>query len=64
MSICSYCYESKFVGKIEVGHWWNCEPFLAVVCSEKCKKELWKLIQNKTWMSHAPFIRKSLTIPS
>jgi len=67
MSICSYCYETNRVCKIEVGHWWNNEPSLAVVCSEVCKKKLWELIQNGTWMNHAPFIKKrklkkSLTI--
>jgi len=57
--ICSYCYEkSRLVDEIEVGHWWNNESFLAVVCSEKCKNELWKILQNKTWMNHAPFIKK------
>ena len=64
MSICSYCYESDIVDKIEVGHWWNNEPFLAVVCSMSCKKKLWKLMQNGTWMNHAPFIKKKKLIKS
>ena len=63
MSICSYCYETNKVCKIEVGHWWNNEPYLGVVCSEDCKKKLWELVQNGTWMEHAPFITKKRKKP-
>jgi hypothetical protein len=56
MSICSCCYETDFSvsNEIEVGDWWNNESFLAVVCSEKCKDELWKMLKNRTWMSNKP----------
>ena len=56
MSICSCCYETDFSvsNEIEVGHWWHNESFLAVVCSEKCKDELWKMLKNGTWMSNKP----------
>ena len=55
MSICSSCYiRIKHRNVIEVGHWWNNEPFLAVVCSEKCKEKLWKRLQDGTWMDYKP----------
>ena len=39
MSICSNCYHRiKHRNAIEVGHLWNNEPFLGVVCSDKCKE--------------------------
>ena len=39
MSICVNCYHRiKHRNEIEVGHLWNNEPFLAVVCSDKCKE--------------------------
>ena len=54
MSICSYCHHRFHTEGIEVGHWWNNEPYLAVVCSESCKDKLWKMLQDKTWMIHRP----------
>ena len=43
MSICVNCYHRiKHRNEIEVGHLWNNEPFLAVVCSDKCKEEIKK----------------------
>ena len=54
MSICSNCYTTKFrpKKKYEVGHWWNNEPYLAVVCSDKCKDELEK--RSKEWRMPKP----------
>ena len=54
MSICSYCYHRFHTEGIEVGHWWNNEPDLAVVCTETCKDKLWKLVEDGTWMMHKP----------
>jgi hypothetical protein len=55
MSICSCClHRITHRNEIEVGHWWNNEPYLAVVCSESCKDKLWKMLQDKTWMIHRP----------
>jgi hypothetical protein len=56
MSICSCCYKTDFSvsNEIEVGHWWHNESFLAVVCSEKCKDELWNAKKNGTWMTRKP----------
>jgi|6_EtaG_2_1085325.scaffolds.fasta_scaffold03563_10 hypothetical protein len=51
MSVCSHCYERFSHNKgIEVGHWWNNSPYLAVVCSETCKDKLKKLVDDNTWM--------------
>ena len=57
MSICSNCYTTKFrpKKKYEVGHWWNNEPYLAVVCSDRCKDELEKRVQDRTWMEWRGF---------
>ena len=53
--ICSYCYKRKnHRNVINVGHWWNNEPSLAVVCSERCKDKLYRMLQNNTWMDHKP----------
>ena len=56
MSICSCCYETNFsaTSEIEIGHWWNNESYLAVVCSKKCKDELWNAKKNGTWMTRKP----------
>ena len=55
MSICSCClHRITHRNTIEVGHWWNNEPYLAVVCSESCKDKLWKMLQDNTWMIHRP----------
>ena len=51
MSICSNCYHRvKLSNAIEVGHLWNNEPFLGVVCSDKCKEEIEKKVADGTWM--------------
>ena len=51
MSICSNCYHRvKLSNAIEVGHLWNNEPCLAVVCSDKCKDEIEKKVTDGTWM--------------
>jgi len=53
--ICSCCYHRiKIESEIEVGHWWNNEPYIAAVCSESCKDKLWKMLQDGTWMMHKP----------
>ena len=51
MSICVNCYHT-FYNKAghEVGHLWNNEPYLAVVCSDKCKEEIEKKVADGTWM--------------
>ena len=51
MSICSCCY-SRFSGAgFNVGQWWNNDPDISKVCSTKCKKRLWVMVQNGTWMT-------------
>ena len=51
MSICSCCY-SRFSGVgFNVGQWWNNDPDISKVCSSKCKKRLWVMVQNGTWMT-------------
>ena len=56
MSICSNCYHRiKHRNEIEVGHLWNNEPYLAVVCSDKCKEEIEKKVADGTWMVTHPF---------
>ena len=68
MSVCSCClHRIKHRNVIEVGHWWNNSPDLAVVCSEDCKDKLWKMLQDKTWMIHRPvkmFPNKKVSGPS
>ena len=51
MSICTNCYHT-FYNKVghEVGHLWNNESYLGVVCSDKCKNEIEKKVKNGTWM--------------
>mgnify|MGYP000619121047 CR=1 FL=1 len=51
MSICVNCYHRiKHSNVIEVGQLWNNEPYLAVVCSDKCKEEIEKKVTDGTWM--------------
>lgn len=55
MSICSCCCNRiNHTNKIEVGHWFGNDSFIAVVCSEECKDKLWKMLQDGTWMTHKP----------
>ena len=56
MSICTNCYHT-FYNKAghEVGHLWNNEPYLAVVCSDKCKEEIEKKVTDRTWMVMQPY---------
>ena len=65
MSICSNCYTTKFrpKKKYEVGHWWNNEPYLAVVCSDRCKDELEKRVQDRTWMEWRRFPKSEQELP-
>jgi len=60
--ICSNCYHriKNHRNEIEVGHWWGNEPFIAVVCSEECKNNLWKKIQDDTWMMYKPDQNKNI----
>ena len=55
--ICSNCYHriKKYKNAIEVGQLWNNEPYLAVVCSDKCKEEIEKLVTDGTWMTARSF---------
>ncbi len=56
MSICSNCYHRiKHSNVIDVGHLWNNEPGLVVVCSDKCKDEIEKKVEDGTWMVSRPF---------
>ena len=56
MSVCSNCYHRiKHKNAIEVGQLWNNEPFLGVVCSDKCKEEIEKKVADGTWMVMRPF---------
>ena len=51
MSICVNCYHRiRHINVIEVGQLWNNEPFLGVVCSDKCKEEIEKKVADGTWM--------------
>ena len=61
MSICTNCYHT-FYNKAghEVGHLWNNEPYLAVVCSDKCKEEIEKKVTDGTWMVMRPFPKTEL----
>ena len=65
MSICSNCYTTKFrpKKKYEVGHWWNNEPYLAVVCSDRCKDELEKRVQDGTWIEWRGFPKSEQELP-
>ena len=65
MSICSNCYTTKFrpKKKYEVGHWWNNGPYLAVVCSDRCKDELEKKVQDRTWMEWRGFPKSEQELP-
>ena len=71
MSICVNCYNVFMNLKPfhhnktthEVGHLWNTEPFLAVVCSDKCKEEIEKLVTSQKrgdgdWMTMRPFPKR------
>ena len=64
MSVCSNCYHRiKHKNAIEVGHLWNTEPFLAVVCSDKCKEEIEKLVTSQkkgdgNWMTMRAFPKR------
>ena len=56
MSICSNCYHRiKHKKAIEVRQLWNNEPFLGVVCSDKCKEEIVKKVPDGTWMGMRSF---------
>jgi hypothetical protein len=39
---------------------WNNEPYLAVVCSDKCKDEIEKKVTDGTWMDMRPFPKLEL----
>ena len=59
MSVCVNCYHRiRHSNVIEVGHLWNNEPYLAVVCSDKCKDEIEKKIKDGTWMTARTFPKK------
>ena len=56
MSICSNSYHRiRHSNVIDVGHLWNNEPGLVVVCSDKCKDEIEKKVEDGTWMVSRPF---------
>ena len=56
MSICVNCYHTFYhKTEHEVGHLWNNEPFLGVVCSDKCKEEIEKKVTDGTWMVMQPY---------
>ena len=67
MSICVNCYnvfmnlEPFHANKTthEVGHLWNIEPYMAVVCSNKCKEEIETKIKDGTWMTTRTFPKKT-----
>ena len=52
--ICSNCYETQISIKHDVGHWWNNPPGHVFVCSDKCRDDLEKKVQDGTWMDHKP----------
>ena len=56
MSICTNCNHRVTLSRaIEVGQLWNNEPFLGVVCSDKCKEEIEKKVADGTWMIMRPY---------
>ena len=56
MSICTNCNHRVSLSRaIEVGQLWNNEPFLGVVCSDKCKEEIEKKVADGTWMIMRPY---------
>ena len=48
--ICSNCYQTQISIKHDVGHWWNNPPGHVFVCSDKCRDELEKKVEDGTWM--------------
>ena len=61
MSICVNCYHRiRHSNVIEVGQLWNNEPFLGVVCSDKCKEEIEKKVTDGTWMVMRSFPKSEL----
>ena len=63
MSICSNCYESHIRAKHDVGHWWNNPPDHVFVCSDRCKDELEKRVQDGTWMEWRGFPKSEQELP-
>ena len=59
MSICTNCNHRVTISRaIEVGQLWNNEPFIGVVCSDKCKEEIEKKVADGTWMIMRPFPKR------
>jgi len=50
--ICSNCYETQISIKHDVGHWWNNPPGHVFVCSDKCRDDLEKKVEDGTWMDN------------
>ena len=63
MSICSNCYESHIRAKHDVGHWWNNPPDHVFVCSDRCKDELEKRVQDRTWIEWRGFPKSEQELP-
>jgi len=63
MSICSNCYKSHIHAKHDVGHWWNNPPDHVFVCSDRCKDELEKRVQDGTWMEWQGFPKSEQELP-
>ena len=56
MSICVNCYHTFYhKTEHEVGQLWNIEPYMAAVCSDKCKDEIEKKVADGTWMTARTF---------
>jgi len=61
MSICSNCYHRiKHSNVIDVGHLWNNEPGLVVVCSDKCKDEIEKKVMMELGWSWGLFQKRKV----
>ena len=64
MSICTNCNHRVTISRaIEVGQLWNNEPFIGVVCSDKCKEEIEKLVTSQkkgdgNWMTMRAFPKR------
>ena len=59
MSVCTNCNHRVTISRaIEVGQLWNNEPFIGVVCSDKCKEEIEKKVADGTWMIMRPFPKR------
>ena len=48
--ICTNCHEIFQENEIEVGELFNCQSYLAVVCSTKCEEQIIADCKDNSWM--------------